>query len=117
MNAAWPSIRGLPVTFTGFIKDSQKKAFRARVQAEKEPYDYFKACSLASDDSSFLRNYNEFANKMMAEEQGGVRLDGKAWGEENKVADRGYVSGEDLEAALWCTCKTRCTFEEWDPKD
>lgn len=117
VNAAWPSIRGLPVTFTGFIKDNQKKAIQARVQAEKALYDYFKAYSLASGNSSFLRDYHEFADKMMAEEQGGVRLDGRAWGDEKEKAEWECVSGEDLEAALWCSCKTRCTWEEWDPRD
>jgi hypothetical protein len=112
MDAAWPSIRGLPVILTGYIKDSQKKGIEARVKAERVLY----GLSLASGNCSSLRSYDASTSRMMAEEQGGVRLDGRPW-EDDTGLDWGSMSIWDKKAAVWCECETKCTKDGWNPVD
>jgi hypothetical protein len=112
MNAAWPSIRGLPVIITGCITDSQKKAIEARVQVERVLY----GLGLTSGKCNDLRSYDAFTSRMMAEEQGGVRLDGKPWDDDTKL-DWGSMSTWDKKAAVWCECETKCTEKGWDLED
>jgi hypothetical protein len=109
VNAAWPSIRGLPVIITGYVKDSQKKSIQARVQTERELY----GLSLASGNCGSLSNYDAFASRMMAEEQGGVRLGGNAWDDESTQANWSDLSDEEKNAAVCCVCETRCTEDDW----
>jgi hypothetical protein len=113
VNAAWPSIRGLPVNITGYVKDSQKKSIQARVQIERELY----GLSLASGNCSSLSDYDAFARRMMAEEQGGVRIDGRAWDDERTDADWSDLSDGEKNAAVWCVCETKCTKKGWGPED
>jgi hypothetical protein len=113
VNAAWPSIRGLPVNITGYVKDSQKKSIQARVQIERELY----GLSLASGNCSSLSDYDAFARRVMAEEQGGVRIDGRAWDDERTDADWSDLSDGEKNAAVWCVCETKCTKKGWGPED
>jgi hypothetical protein len=116
MNVAWPSIRGLPVNITGYVKDDQKKSIQARVQIERELY----GLSLASGNCSSLSEYDAFTSTMMAEEQGGVRLDGRAWDDESDERTEAAwsdLSDEEKNAAVRCVCETKCTKDDWNPAD
>jgi hypothetical protein len=111
---AWPSIKGLPVTFTGYIKDSQKKAFEAHLKAERDSYEIFKACCLGHDTLGSLHSYDDFVRRTIAEEQGGVRLDGKPWEDQVEEVQGSGLSAQDLEIALECECELECTLEGWN---
>jgi hypothetical protein len=115
IDAAWPSIRGLPVTITGFVKDSQKRAIEARVQSERHMYVYFKAWCHDVGKCCSLRAYDAWVNGMEAEEQGGVRLDGEAHGsDESGRLEWQNMGPLDLKMAMFCTCKKPCTMDDWD---
>lgn len=121
IEAAWPSIKGLPVTVTGYVKDSQKKAIEARVQFERDAYALFEAqCRVIGKECS-LSVWDRWVNGEMAEEleQGGVRLDGEPWAaveaEESGVLQWNSMATEDLRGLMWCHCEKRCTLNNWDP--
>jgi hypothetical protein len=121
MDAAWPSIRGLPVTITGYVKDSQKKAIEAHAQLERNMYALFGAWCRDVGKRCSLRAYDSWVEWMMAEKQGGVRLDGEPWGEIEDEEDTrlhwNCMSTRDLRALMWCTCERRCALNKWDPAD
>lgn len=123
MKAAWASIKGLPVTFTGYIKDSQKKTIEACVRSEREPYVMFETwCRDIGKRSSPLA-YDAWVGRMKTEEHGGVCLDGETSGEalvdetEDALAKWKGVSLQELKAAVRCTCGTKCTKDTWSAAD
>lgn len=123
MDAAWPSIRGLPVSITGYVKDSQKKAIEAYVQSERNTYRLFEAWCRDIGKRCSLRAFDSWVEWMMAEEQGGVRLDGEPYIEveaEDSESERlqwNLMSNQDLRMVMWCSCEKRCSMENWDPAD
>jgi len=121
MDAAWPSIRGLPVTITGYVKDSQKKAIEAHVQSERNTYALFGAWCRDIGKRCSLSAYDDWVEWMMAEEHGGVRLDGEPCveaeaGEDNKL-QWNCMTTQDLRMVMWCSCEKRCSLDTWDPAD
>jgi hypothetical protein len=118
IDAAWPSIRGLPVTITGFVKDSQKKAIEARIHCERETYALFEAWCCDVGKTCSLCAYDAWVDGMKGEKQGGVRLDGEAHAaDESERPEWRYMSTRDLKMAMECTCKKSCTSEDWDAAD
>ena len=125
IDAAWPSIKGLPVTITGSVKDSQKKSIEARVRSERTLYLFFEAWCRDVQKSCSLRAYDAWMEGMRAEEQGGVRLDGETCADvretetetETETLWWKNMSTQDLKLDLWCTCEKRCSADDWDSAD
>lgn len=76
LDAAWPYLRGQPVTLGGYVKDDQKKTFEAKAAAAHAQRKKLQAAGINDDDLD--------AN---ANEAGGVLLDGS-----------GSVDGADITA-------------------
>lgn len=115
MDAAWPSIKGLPVSITGYVKDGQKKAIEARLQSERNAYELFESqCRVIGKECS-LSVWDRWVNGAMAEERehSGVRLDGEPWpavdAEESGALQWNSMPTEDLRDLMWCNCENRCT--------
>lgn len=118
IEAALPSIRGLPVTFTGYLKDSQKADYQDRSAAARESYLGFKAFTLAAGVDSSLSAFDDLAERMESEERGGVRVDGQEWGPAPPPDfEWTGMTLSGLRDAMWCSCKTRCRRDTWDPTD
>jgi hypothetical protein len=121
MDAAWPSIRGLPVTITGYVKDSQKKAIEAHVKSERNMYGLYETFCRDIGKPCSLGAYDSWVEWMMAEKARGVRLDGEPWPEVEADEDNrlqwNCMSTQDLRMLMWCSCEKRCCLEEWDPAD
>lgn len=121
MDAAWPSIRGLPVTITGYVKDSQKKAIEAHVQSERNMYGLYETFCRGIGKPFSLGAYDSWVEWMMAEKEGGVRLDGEprveVEADEVNRLQWNCMSTQDLRMLMWCSCEKRCCLEEWDPAD
>jgi hypothetical protein len=123
IDAAWPSIRGLPVTVTGYVKDSQKREIEDRVQSERDAYALFEAQCRKIGKHCSLLVYDRWVNGEIAEEkeQGGVRLDGEPWAAveagESGALQWNCMSNQDLREIMWCTCEKRCSLDMWDSED
>ena len=121
MDAAWPSIRGLPVIVTGYVKDSQKKAIEAHVQSERRMYALYEAFCRDIGKHCSLHAFDSWMGWMMAEKQGGVRLDGEPWAaDEAEGSERlewNNMATQDLRELMWCSCEKRCSLDNWDPAD
>jgi hypothetical protein len=121
IDAAWPSIKCLPVVISGYVKDSQKKEIEARVQSERDAYAFFEAQCRAIGKHCSLPVYDAWIEGEMAEEkeQGGVRLDGEPWAAvdagESEALQWNCMSNQDLREIMWCTCEERCSLDTWDP--
>jgi hypothetical protein len=121
MDAAWASIKGLPVTITGCVKDSQKREIEARAQSERNVYAVYRAFCHDIGKPCTLGAYDSWVKWMMAEEQGGVRLDGEPWveveveAEEDNGLQWNCMATQDLRALMWCSCEKRCKLDTWDP--
>lgn len=114
IKAAWSSIKGHPVTITGYVKNIQMRELEARLEEEKALFDKWAALKMAGGGgASTLLEYDEFMEELMEQEHGGVRLDGEAWRDEESVG----LPLQTLEASLWCSCKTKCTSERWTAED
>lgn len=114
VKAAWLSIKGHPVTITGYVKASQKREFESRLEEEKALFDKWAALKIAGGGgASTLLEYDDFMEKLMEQEHGGVRLDGEAWREEESAS----LPLQNLEATALCSCKTKCTLERWTAND
>lgn len=111
---AWASIKGHPITITGYVKDSQKAALEARLQHEKAAFDKWVALKMASGGgSSTLRQYDEFVKEVEEQNHGGVRLDGKTWEDVEQESSLAPF----LVTSLDCTCQTPCAAEGWTAED
>lgn len=118
IRAAMPSIQGLPVTFTGYLKDSQKAAYEDQTAAAREFYLSFKALTIATGTDSSLSAFDDFSERMASEERGGVRVDGQEWAPAPPPdLEWAGMTLSGLRDAVWCSCKTRCRRETWDPTD
>ena len=121
MDAAWPSIRGLPVIIAGYVKDSQKKAIEAHVQSERRMYALYEAFCRDMGKQCSLHAFDSWVEWMMAEKQGGVRLDGEPWiedeGEGSERLDWNNMTTQELRELMWCRCEKRCSLDNWDPAD
>jgi hypothetical protein len=78
MTVAWPSVRGHHVELQGFVKDKQKFAIEKAARIEEDKFKQWAAVVKAATGAvSTLADYDEFESAMLADEPGGVRLDGK----------------------------------------
>jgi hypothetical protein len=115
-DVAWATIKGHPIKISGWVKESQKKRIESLADVERLAYEKWARLKKAvTGKASTLQEYDEFMTRMMEEEQGGVRLDGKAWGElDGKLM--GLASGltiHNLEHYLECRCLTKCDAAGW----
>jgi hypothetical protein len=115
-DVAWATIKGHPLGISGWVKESQKKRIESLADVERLAYEKWARLKKAvTGKASTLQEYDEFMTRMMEEEQGGVRLDGKAWGElDGKLM--GLASGltiHNLEHYLECRCLTKCDAAGW----
>ena len=119
MDAAWPSIRGLPVILTGYVKDSQKKAIEAHIQSERRMYALYEAFCRDIGKYCSLHAFDSWVKWMMAEKQGGVRLDGEPWVKDeaggSERLEWNNMATQDLRELMWCSCEKRCSLGTWDP--
>ncbi|GAB7332314.1 hypothetical protein MBLNU13_g04145t1 [Cladosporium sp. NU13] len=119
MDAAWPSIRGLPVIVTGYVKDSQKKAIESHIRSERSRYASFEAFCRDIGKRCSLHAFDSWVEWMMAEKQGGVRLDGEPLvekeGEGSERLEWNNMATQDLRELMWCSCEKRCSLDDWDP--
>jgi hypothetical protein len=118
-SVAWPSIKGHPLTISGWVKESQKK--RIESLADEGIVAYKKWASLkltATNEVSTLSQYDYFKARMMEEEQGGVRLDSKSWEDSEGQPETGLsaLTTHGLEHYLECRCETECSAEDWTCK-
>jgi hypothetical protein len=118
IDAAWPSIKCLPVTISGYVKDSQKREIEARVQSERDAYALFEAQCRKIGKHCSLLVYDRWVNGATAEEkeQGGVRLDAEPWAavdaEESEALQWTCMSNQDLREIMWCTCENHCCLDK-----
>ena len=118
-NVAWASIKGHPLKITGWAKDSQKKRIESLANGEKVAYKKWADLrETAGNKFSTLSLYDAFVARMMEEEQGGVRLDGKAWDDlgERPEIEPSALMADGLEHYLTCRCETKCSAEDWTCK-
>lgn len=118
MKAAWPSLKGLPVIITGYVKHSQMKVLKAQFTTERESYLSFKALAHSNHRDGSLRAYDNFLADLKAEDDGGVRLDGSEAPdstEDTTGAAWSNMSLDGLREAVHCSCKTPCSKHNWDP--
>lgn len=126
--AAWPWIRGHPVKFTGYVKNSQKKLFDGYAQREMMKVEKWQ--SLRAEwgvGLGTLSEYDEFLEDDTDDEDGGVRLDGaeakEVEGVDQWPADRVEVEfnaddgRERVPQAPICMCRTECSAERWTARD
>lgn len=105
--AAWPFVRGHPVTVTGYVKTSQKEAFAAQIAHERKKIDRWQrqVRALGLGEAS-MQDYYEWLD----EQEGGVLLSGEQSGEiEAKAA------AEDWPPV--CRCANECLQESWIADD
>jgi hypothetical protein len=118
-NVAWPTSKGRPLKISGWVKNSQKKRIESLAKAEQLAYEKWAACKkAATGEVSTLCQYDVFMARMMAEEQGGVRLDGEPWDDDDDLEgkremglglmDRLTADG-GLKHYLDCRCATKCS--------
>ena len=107
--AAWPFVRGHPITVKGFIKTNQKVEFELAAEEQQEIYEVWSKLKMAADgDEGTLANYDECCGD--DDEEGGL-----------VVVDRPSVKiFEPAEAIITerkplCLCRVPCTTETWDP--
>lgn len=99
LEAAWPFVRGQPVTVTGYAKSDQKAAFEKKAaQAYEERHRADQEGSQACDD----------------DEDGGVKLDGSETVEVEQSLELEHVISANL--PLTCQCKRSC-IDDWSPDD
>ncbi|KAI7283283.1 hypothetical protein KC343_g2126 [Hortaea werneckii] len=105
--AAWPFVRGHPVTVTGYVKTSQKEAFEAQVADERRKIDRWQrqVRALGLGEAS-VQDYYEWLD----EQEGGVLLSGEQRGEIDAKA-----AAEDWPPV--CRCSNECLQESWTADD
>lgn len=107
MDAAWPVIRGHPVSIHGFVKDSQKNLYKAREALERQRVQAWRKRREAYGlPEGSLKEYNEEID----EEVGGVRLDGS-------MLEVDPDLGPPIEYDLTCRCDPPCREETWTSAD
>ncbi|KAK5104850.1 hypothetical protein LTR62_002776 [Meristemomyces frigidus] len=75
--SALPWVRGHPVTVTGYIKDAQKVPFEEACRAEQKRFGLWRKQKDAVDGTvGNLVEYDEWADMVDGEVDGGVRVDG-----------------------------------------
>jgi hypothetical protein len=127
-NAAWPTSKGHPLKISGWVKDSQKKRIDALAKAEQLAYEKWAACKkAATGEVAVVGQYDVFVARMIGEEQGGVRLDGEPWDDDDDdelegkrgmglgLMDRLTAAG-GLKHYLDCKCATKCSAADWTCK-
>jgi hypothetical protein len=105
-----------PIKISGWVKESQKKRIESLADVERLAYEKWARLKKAvTGKASTLQEYDEFMTRMMEEEQGGVRLDGKAWDELDgkRVGLASGLTIHNLEHYLECRCLTKCDAAGW----
>lgn len=122
--AAWPWIRGHPFKFTGFVKDGQRKVFAEYADQELKLVEKWQTSRLNWGlGTGTLREYHEFIEGYISDEDGGVRLDGSRGGEREWPLERLEVHGDDNDGRLQvprapiCMCRVPCSRATWTTED
>ena len=113
--AAWPHIKGHPLFFKGYVKNSQKTRFDAQAVVERTKFKNWNDRRHAvGTHVGSLCEYDEDAEACDTEE-GGIRLDGKVietWWEE----DVELAKDDSKELPPSCICQRPCDGE-WTAED
>jgi hypothetical protein len=77
----WPSIRVHHIKLDGFIKGKQKFVIESAAKVKQDKFEQWAAAvkTATTGVAVTLAEYDEFESTMLADEPGGVRLDGKGW--------------------------------------
>ena len=113
LEAAWPYVKGQPITVTGYVKKSQKRAYESMAKKAIREKDRMESLGLIWDGETEDETDKDVGGGVMLDGSGAVKGELSMLAMATEKGQREHVV--EVVLPLVCECETSC-LEDWSPE-